>query len=104
VNDSEVFYTYLTELGPERVLYGSDNLPVGALRGRCVGFGYDWAFVTEDKCPLPPLPFGPIQPSLVLYEELRAIRRAALRADLSRSSIERIFHTNAERILHEAGP
>lgn len=103
VNDSDVFFILFSEVGPERILYGSDNLPVGVLRGRCVGFGYDWSFVTEDECRLPPLPYGQVNPSFVLYEELRAIRRAALRAGLSRKDATRIFETNAEAILRQVG-
>ncbi len=97
VTDSEVFYLLLAEIGFERVLYGSDN-PVGFQRGKCVGLGYDWAFITEDKFSLKES-FGKVEPTFLLYEELRALKRAAKRVNLSKKEIENVFYRNAERIL-----
>ncbi len=97
VNDSEVFYLLLTEIGVKRILFGSDN-PIGFLRGKCIGLGYDWTFITEDKFSFKES-FGKVKPTFLLYEELRALKRAAQRANLLNEEIEDIFYRNAERIL-----
>lgn len=100
VSDNEVFNMFLSEIGPGRMLYGSDN-PIGLLRGRCVELGYDWLFVTEDRFPIASAKesFGGIEPTFMLYEELRTLRRACRKANLSKKDIADIFYNNAANIL-----
>ena len=31
----------------DRVMYGSDDVPVGVLRGKYIAFGYAWAYLSE---------------------------------------------------------
>lgn len=97
VTNSEVFYLLLSELGAKKVLFGSDN-PIGFLRGKCIGLGYDWAFITEDKFSLKES-FGKVSPTFLLYEELRALKRASQRAGLLKKEIEKMFYGNAENLL-----
>lgn len=47
VTDNEVFTIVFSDFEHDRIFYGSD-IPVSFLRSRCVGFGYDWAFITEE--------------------------------------------------------
>lgn len=98
VTDHEVFHLLISTMGADRILFGSDA-PVALLRGRCVQFGNDWAFITEETNVISAS--FPVSPTFVIYEQLRALRRASLRSKLSRPDIENIFHGNAELLLKE---
>lgn len=104
VTDSEVIFILIKEMGAARILYGSDN-PVGLERGKCVGFGYDWAFLTEGRINFSELQEAPgaVEPTFIVYEQLRALKRACRRAGLSRRDVEGIFYDNAANILPRAG-
>jgi len=98
VNDSEVFYTLLSGIGPDRILFGSD-IPVGLLRGRCVQFGNDWSFIAENTHSITAV--FPVVPTFQIYEELRTFRRAARRYRITRRDIGKVFFGNAEGIIRE---
>ncbi|MCM8765120.1 MAG: amidohydrolase [Candidatus Omnitrophica bacterium] len=98
VNDNEVFTIIFSEFGPEKVLYGSD-VPVSLLRGRCVGFGYDWAFIAEETHKISAS--FPVSPALVVYEELKAMKKAFKRLNFSIAETEKIFFKNAIEIVQE---
>ena len=49
VCDSDVIEALMTCVGPERVMYGSDDLPAGAARGKYITFGYAWAFLVREQ-------------------------------------------------------
>jgi hypothetical protein len=100
VTDAEVMLIIIEGMGAERVLYGSDS-PVGLMRGKCAGFGYDWMFVAEDKFDFRKLreSFGVIEPTFVLYEQLRALKRACKRAGLTKGQVEDIFYYNAKKLF-----
>ncbi|MCM8822787.1 MAG: amidohydrolase [Candidatus Omnitrophica bacterium] len=96
VNDNDVFTIIFSEFGPEKILYGSD-VPVSLLRGRCVGFGYDWAFIAEQTHKI--TASFPVSPTLVIYEELKAMKKAFKRLNFSGNEAERIFFKNAIEIV-----
>lgn len=100
VSDTDVFQLLLTEIGASKILYGSDN-PVGLLRGKCLGLGYDWLFVTEDRFRFAEMKesFGTIKPTFLLYEQLRSLRTACHRAALLKKDIDNIFFNNSKRLL-----
>ncbi len=98
VTDSEVFTIVFSEFSPDRILFGSD-IPVAFLRGKCVGFGYDWAFIAEETHKI--TASFPVEPALLLYEQLKAMNKAFRKTGLDRVDIENVFFKNAEKIIRK---
>ncbi|HXK45568.1 MAG TPA: amidohydrolase family protein, partial [bacterium] len=73
VTDREVFVILFSEFGANQILFGSDA-PVCFYRGRCVRFGYDWAFITQETHSI--TASFPVSPALLLYEQLWAMCHA----------------------------
>jgi hypothetical protein len=94
VCESDAIEALISTVGPNRVMYGSDNLPVGAARGKYIAFGYAWAFLSERNHSLELAHCNP-QMTFVLYEQLRAMRRASMRLHLTDVQIEDIFYNTA---------
>jgi len=88
----------MAAVGPERVMYGSDDLPVGVLRGKYVAFGYAWAYLSETNHRLD---LSHCEPRMTFtrYEQLRAMRRAAIRLGLTRGQIEDLFYETARGLI-----
>ncbi len=101
VCESDAIEALMAGVGPERVMYGSDDLPVGVSRGKYIAFGYAWAFLSETNHSLGLAHCNP-QMTFVRYEQLRAMRRAALRLGLTRAQIEDIFYNTAARLIQSA--
>jgi glutamate-1-semialdehyde 2,1-aminomutase len=98
VCESDAVEALLSAVGIERVMYGSDDVPVGVLRGKYVAFGYGWAFLSETNHSLNLSHCDP-RMTFTRYEQLRAMRRATLRLGLGRLQIERLFHDNARQLI-----
>jgi predicted TIM-barrel fold metal-dependent hydrolase len=98
VCDSDVIEALMEAVGPERVMYGSDDLPVGASRGKYITFGYAWAFLSESNHSLD-LSHCNGQMTFVLYEQLRAMRRAAMRLELTPVQIDNLFYNTAAELV-----
>ena len=98
VCESDAIAALLAGVGPERVMYGSDYLPVGADRGKYIAFGYAWSFLSEENHSLNLSHCNP-RMTFVLYEQLRAMRRATQRLGLTRVQIEDIFYNTAARLV-----
>lgn len=98
VCESDAIETLLASVGPERVMYGSDDLPVGASRGKYIAFGYAWAFLSPRNHTLNLSHCNP-KMTFVRYEQLRAMRRAATRLGLSCAQIEDLFCNTAARLV-----
>ncbi len=106
VMNPEVYRYALDLLGPERVVYGTDN-PFFYMRGRRVWtensyFNFtsaDFHFNRERHEP------ADVEASytLYMYEQLKAIRDVTTELGWSRTDIDAIFHTNAHRLLIKAG-
>ena len=92
----------LEVLGPQRILYGTDN-PVLYMRGRrqWIGRRYinhtsaDLHFNRDQREP-PEVEAGY---TLYMYEALRAIKQACDEVGVGPAGIEAIFHANAERLI-----
>jgi predicted TIM-barrel fold metal-dependent hydrolase len=97
VCESDAIEALMAGVGPERVMYGSDN-PVGVGRGKYIAFGYAWAYLSETNHKLGLSHCNP-QMTFVLYEQLRAMRRAALRMGLGRAEIENMFCNTAAKLV-----
>ena len=98
VCNSDVIEVLTAGVGPDRVMYGSDDLPVGASRGTYITFAYAWAFLSEKNHSLDLSHCNP-QMTFVRYEQLRAMRYAVIRLGLSRNHIENMFHNTAARLV-----
>jgi predicted TIM-barrel fold metal-dependent hydrolase len=104
VLNPDVHRLALETIGPERILYGTDN-PIFYMRGRRQWSGTTYANRTDypfhfnkDREP----PEIEATYTLFMYEALRAIKEACAQLDLRRKHVEAIFHANAERLLASA--
>jgi len=106
VLNPEVHRFAIETLGPERVLYGSDN-PIFYMRGRRRWEGrryinhtaYPFHFNTRRESPEIEARY-----TLYMYEALRAIRGACEDLGLARNEVEALFHTNAQRLIRASNP
>jgi uncharacterized protein len=98
INDFLVNRLLIKELGPERVLFGSDS-GISLLKGKNIEINNRHYFVTEEpkvwslSSPQMKLDF-----TFFIYEIVRALKLAAMDLGLSRSNIERVFNLNALEI------
>ena len=98
VCESSVFEVLLRKVPLKRILYGSDNTPAGIDRGKYIAFGYGWALLHEGNHSFD-LSHCNSQMTIVLYEQLRALRRSIHDVGLDKSQIEDIFYNNAIQLL-----
>ena len=88
-------------IGPDRILYGTDN-PVFYLRGRRQYQGrqylnrtnYPFFFNRQREVPAIEADY-----TLYLYEDLKALKDVSAELGLTRAQIEAVFHGNAERLI-----
>ncbi|MGD9126279.1 MAG: amidohydrolase family protein, partial [Planctomycetia bacterium] len=100
VLNTDVHRLALQVLGPDRILYGTDN-PIFYMRGRRQWQGtsyknrtsYPFHFNKDREPPAIEATY-----TLYMYEALLAIRQACEKLGLGRDAIESIFHRNAERL------
>ena len=94
VCESDAIEALMNTVGPDRVMYGSDDVPVGVLRGKYVAFGYAWAYLSESNHSLG-LAHCDGRMTFTRYEQLRATARAARRLGLSREQLAAHFYDTA---------
>lgn len=98
VCDADVMETLCAVAGIGRVMYGSDNLPVGAVRGKYITFGHGWGYLSPSNHEINLTHCDP-RMTFVLYEQLRAARRALSRLGLGKEEIESFFYNTAARLV-----
>lgn len=101
VCDADAIGTLMETVGPSRVMYGSDDLPVGVCRGKYVAFGYAWAFLSERNQSLD-LSHCDGRMTLVRYEQLRAMRLACRRLGLDTDQVRDLFYGTAKALVTSA--
>ncbi len=101
VCESDSFDALFSEVGASRVMYGSDDVPIGVLRGKYIAFGRAWGFLSESNHALG-LSHCDARMTFTRYEQLRAMKRAAKRAGLTRDDLERLFWTTAANLVESA--
>lgn len=101
VCESDAMEALIQCVGIERVMYGSDDVPVGVLRGKYVAFGHAWAYLSETNHNLS-LVHCDGRMTFTRYEQLRAMKRAAHRHGLGQPEIDALFHDNALRLIESA--
>lgn len=97
VCESDAIEALLSVVGADRVMYGSDDLPVGAMRGKYIAFGFAWAYLSPTNHSMD-LSHCASQMTFTRYEQLRAMRRACQRLVLTRRQIEDLFCNTAMRL------
>ena len=98
VCDSDAMEVLLDIAGPDRVMYGSDDLPVGITRGKYITFGYAWAELNETNNSFNLSHCNPAM-TFVRYESLRALRNACRRCGYGTIEIEKLFFRNAALLI-----
>jgi len=98
VCESDAIRALMDCVGPERVMYGSDDIPVGVLRGKYITFGRAWAYLSQQNHSLNLTHCDP-RMTFTRYEQLRAMRQAARGLGLSAAQIEDLFCNTAERLV-----
>ena len=98
VCEADAFYATFTNLDVSRFCYGTDDIPVGITRGKYIAWGYGWEQLDGNNFPVK-IEHCDGRMTFVRYEMLRALRRAAKYAGLSRQQVEGIFCGNASRLI-----
>jgi len=97
VNDLYSHLLLLKNESRRRIMFGSDNVPAGCMRGKYITYGRAWekfkGFDSLEHC-------DPT-PTLVVYEQLRQQRQAADILGLTRSEIDDLFLLNAQRLIRK---
>ena len=101
VLNPDVHRLALEILGPNRIIYGTDN-PVFYMRGRRQWHGTSYVnrtsypfYFNQDREP----PEIEATYTLYMYEALRAIKQACEDLSLNRECVENIFYRNATKLL-----
>ncbi|MCL5771286.1 MAG: amidohydrolase family protein [Actinobacteria bacterium] len=102
INNFSVNKLLMEELGPERILYGSD-LAVAALKGKNIDINNRHYFVTNTpkSWSLSSSEMNLDDFTFFIYEIIRAIKLASKELNLNKKQIEDIFYSNAHRIIKE---
>jgi glutamate-1-semialdehyde 2,1-aminomutase len=100
VCDPLVFMEVYKNFDTSRVLFGTDNVAAGGVRGRYVEAGLFWVLLGRGGPDWGDAITG-VQPTFVVYEQLRAMARAAELVKLSKTEIRNIFWNNAVKLLKE---
>lgn len=98
VCESDAMDALYSGVGADRVMYGSDDIPIGVLRGKYIAYGFAWAFLSEANHSLG-LTHCDARMTFTRYEQLRAMRRASMRLGMSRHQIEALFHDTAANLV-----
>ncbi len=98
VCEADAFDALYSGVGADRVLYGSDDIPVGVLRGKYIAFGRAWAYLSEANHTLN-LSHCEARMTFTRYEQLRAMRRAAKRLGMTARQNEALFHDTAAALI-----
>ena len=94
VCDPYSHFLLLKHFDIRRLMFGSDNIGAGCMRGKYVTWGRAWAFAGSKECS-----HCDGRATFVVYEQLRAMKQAADMAGLSQADVEAVFHGNAERLF-----
>ena len=102
VCESDAMDALYTAVGSDRVMYGSDDIPVGVLRGKYISFGFAWAYLSEKNQTLN-LSHCESRMTFTRYEQLRAMQRAARRLGMTHVQTEALFHDTAAALVAASG-
>jgi len=89
VNDLYTHYLLLKHEDCKRIMFGSDNVSAGCMRGKYITYGRAWEPYKGNEY----LEHCDATPTLVIYEQLRQQRQ------MSQAEMEDIFYGNASRLI-----
>ncbi len=95
VNDLYAHYLLMKHEDRGRIMFGSDNVAAGCVRGKYITYGRAWEGYTGN----PDLPHCDPTATLVVYEQLRQERQVADMLGLTSQEIEDHFSGNAKRLF-----
>lgn len=98
VCESDAFDALYSTVGIDRVMYGSDDIPVGLMRGKYVSFGFAWAYLSPKNQTLN-LAHCDGRLTFTRYEQLRAMQRAARRLGITPAQHEALFFDTAMNLV-----
>lgn len=101
VTDCGAYEAIIKVIGHDRLMYGSD-FPVSHIRGRCVGLGDNFLWLTPDNTKLDAA-YANVQFTLVGIESLRTLKVAALACGLSDEQVEDVFFNNGTELFADRG-
>ena len=102
VCETDAIATLLKTVPPGRVMYGSDDLPVGVLRGKYISFGFGWAYLGPENHRLN-LDHCNAEMTFTRYEQLRAMKRAADWLQMGEPEIRDLFYNTAHKLVTGSG-
>ena len=94
VCDTYSHFLLLKHEDRKRIMFGSDNIAAGGEHGKYITWGRAWEFfpgITRPHCDS--------RSTLVVYEQLRCQRQAAMMLELSDDDIQDLFYRNAQHII-----
>ena len=100
VCESDAMDALYTAVGCDRVMYGSDDIPVGVLRGKYISYGYAWAYLSEKNHALN-LSHCEARMTFTRYEQLRAMYRAARRLGMTPAQTQALFYDTAASLVEK---
>ena len=95
VNDLYSHYLLLKHEDRSRIMFGSDNIVASGVHGKYITWGKGWDYFPG----MEKRPHCDCRPTLVIYEQLRVQRQAAVILELSKLEIENLFYNNAKHII-----
>jgi predicted TIM-barrel fold metal-dependent hydrolase len=98
VCETDAFDALYSTVGIDRVMYGSDDIPVGVMRGKYVAFGFAWAYLSPTNQSLNLLHCDG-RMTFTRYEQLRAMRRAARRLGITSAQNQALFFDTAAGLV-----
>ena len=96
VNDLYTHYLLLKHENINRIMFGSDNVAAGCGRGKYITYARAWQFYPGTE----QLEHCDSRATLVVYEQLLQQKRAADILELSTDAINKLFWTNAEKLIN----
>ncbi|MEO6908426.1 MAG: amidohydrolase family protein, partial [Abditibacteriaceae bacterium] len=100
VCEADAFDALYSTVGIERVMYGSDDVPVGMTRGKYISWGHSWAYLSPENQNLNVLHCDG-RLTFVRYEQLRAMRHAAQRYGATAAQTAALFNDTAKALVAE---
>jgi predicted TIM-barrel fold metal-dependent hydrolase len=94
VCESDAFDALYSTVGIGRVMYGSDDIAVGVMRGKYIAFGFAWAYLSPGNQSLN-LQHCDGRMTFTRYEQLRAMRRASRRLGITPAQDQALFFDTA---------
>lgn len=95
VCDPYTHYLLLKHFDREKILFGTDNISAGAVKGKYITFGYGW----DGYWPKAHLEHCDPRCTFICYEQLRSQRQSAKIANLNAHEIENIFYRNSMKLF-----